>query len=74
MFSNTLSFLSSRNVSDQVSHPNRCNMWVYLLLMFNSVNTIFLEHRYHKHIKTLLRMLPAFPFSEYILPQLLYFP
>ena len=30
MFSNTLSFLSSRNVSDQVSHP-------YLLLMLNTI-------------------------------------
>ena len=34
MFSNTLSFLSSRNVNDQVSHPYKTNTKYYLLFSY----------------------------------------
>ena len=41
MFSNTLSFLSSRNVNDQVSHPHKTTTFVGLHYKFNFFNIIF---------------------------------
>ena len=41
MFSNTLSFLSSRSVSDQVSHPYKttCKITVLYIYIYHTVNT-----------------------------------
>jgi len=43
MFSNTLSFLSSRNVSDQVSHPYKTTGKQEKLFAFNNLRSPILR-------------------------------
>ena len=57
IFSNTLSFLSSLNVSDQVSHPYKTKdkiIFLYILI-FKFLDFPHTSHNYHRHHQVYVR-------------------